>query len=295
MKDSMPLVTIGIPFYNPGTYIIETLQSVYDQSYQNIELVLYNDGSTDESYSLVLEWLGETKERFSNVIVVNGSVNKGVGHGCDILFKKASGLYFQMAGADDLLYSDKISSQVDILQRNPDYALTYANMDRIDEKGNCFPETYFDHQKFPSFTNDIPPSGNIFGKLIRENFIPASSVLARRSVIETIGGYDATLKSEDWDMWLRIAKHYKIRGETGVVGAYRILPGSAMHSSKNKVFVLESLNVALVKHRGISKEIDGIIDEHVYKNTIEMYRLGYISRRWSRRLFTCKRGLKPIA
>ena len=239
MSCSRPLVSIGIPFYNPGGYIIDTLQSVYDQDYHNIELVLYNDGSTDGSFCLAQEWLGLKKERFTNTVVVNETENKGVGHACDTLLKKSSGEYFQMVGADDLLYRYKISAQVDFLGHNRDYALTYGNMDRIDEKGKCFPENYFDHQKFFTFKNAIPPSGNLFAELIRENFIPASSVLVRKSVIEAIGGYDRTLRSEDWDMWLRIAKHFKIRGQTGVVGAYRILPGSAMHSSINKIFVLE--------------------------------------------------------
>lgn len=294
MSIEFPLVTIAIPFFNPGSYIIDTLESVYNQNYFNIELILYNDGSTDESYDLVLEWTEHKKNRFSRLELINEQENRGVGYACVVLLGKSYGCYFQMLGADDLLYPEKIYAQVQILNNNSDYAMIYGNMDRIDDEGIKFEEEYFSYQNFFTFDKAKPVSGNLFNQLIQENFIPASSVLVRKSAIEEVGGYDAALKSEDWDLWLRIAERYKIIGANMIFGAYRILPTSAMHSSKNKIFVLESLNEALVKHKGSSKEIDAIIEEHLYKHTVEMYRLGHISKKWANRLYTYKPGLKPI-
>ncbi|MCW3110663.1 MAG: glycosyltransferase [Segetibacter sp.] len=294
MINPLPLVTIGVPFYNPGSFIIDTLESVYNQSYTNIELILYNDASTDHSYNLVLNWIRNKRQRFFNLSVIDAEFNKGVGYACDVLLKKSSGVYFQMLGADDLIYHDKIAWQVKLLSHNSDYAMVYGNMDRINETGTKFGEDYFTYQQFSTFNGEHPPSGNIFKELVKENFIPASSVLVRKSVIEAVEGYDTTLRSEDWDLWLRISKHYKIYGQNNIVGAYRILSTSAMHSSKNKIYVLESLNEAIVKHKGISKTINTTINRHLYKNTIEMYRLGYISKKWAARLYTYKLGIKPL-
>lgn len=295
MNESLPLVTIAIPFYNPGSYIIDTLHSIYQQDYGNIELILYNDGSVDDSNTLVTNWIEGAKQRFHNVILLQGITNKGVGHACDVLLQKSTGLYFQMLGADDLVYSNKITRQVNYLQHHPACALIYGNMDRIDEKDSKYQQDYFTYQQFRTFKNNTPPSGAIFADLVKENFIPASSVLVRKSVIEAVGGYDASLKSEDWDLWLRISKLYQVCGERDIVGAYRILPTSAMHASKNKIFVLESLNAALVKHKGISTTINREINDHLYNNTIEMYRLGYISKKWAKQLLSYKIGIKPFA
>ncbi|GEO07622.1 glycosyltransferase [Segetibacter aerophilus] len=294
MSNAMPLVTIAIPFFNPGSYVIETLDSVYNQSYSNIQLILYNDGSTDNSLGLIHKWLEHKNDRFKNLVVIDEKVNKGVGYGCDIMFRRSSGIYFQMLGADDLIYSDKISNQVQLLDQNIECGMVYGNMNRINENGSNLGKDYFTWQRFATFAEENPPSGSIFNQLIQENFIPASSVLIRKSVIEEVGGYDSKLKSEDWDLWLRIAKRYKVIGVNELFGAYRILPTSAMHSSRNKIHVLESLNEALVKHQGISKGIDTVIKRHLYKNTIEMYRLGRISKRWANNLYTYKTGIKPL-
>src|SRR4051812_42529015 len=111
MNESLPLVTIAIPFFNPGSYIIDTLDSIYQQDYGNIELILYNDGSVDDSNRLVKDWITGKKQRFHNLILLQGITNKGVGHACGMLLQKSSGPYFQMLGADDLVYSNKIRRQ----------------------------------------------------------------------------------------------------------------------------------------------------------------------------------------
>src|SRR4051794_26500170 len=123
MITTAPLVSIGIPFYNAGLYIIESLESVYDQRYNDIELVLYNDGSTDDSCDQIQKWLKRKGERFSKVIFINAKENNGVGFACHVLLNKSSGTYFQMLGADDLLYSDKVFCQVDFLNSHHEYAM----------------------------------------------------------------------------------------------------------------------------------------------------------------------------
>ncbi len=145
-----PLVTIGIPFYNAEPYIIATLESVRAQTYDNIELVLINDCSPDKSQPVVGGWLNANGGCFSDVILLNNKVNKGVAYSCRELQNNANGKYFTKLDADDIIFPNKISVQVSFLEKNPDVGMVYSNTTRIDANGVELPEDYFTHQKFSS-------------------------------------------------------------------------------------------------------------------------------------------------
>src|SRR4051812_6630709 len=100
MPEDKPLVSVGIPVYNAEKYILQTLESVKVQTYKNIELLLVNDCSPDNSSSIVSAWVSMNKGRFSKVIQISNETNRGVAYSCKVLERCASGKYFTKLDAD---------------------------------------------------------------------------------------------------------------------------------------------------------------------------------------------------
>ena len=273
-----PLVTIGVPFYNAQDYIINTLNSIKVQTYPNIQLILVNDCSTDESLKRVKEWLVQNCNVFVEIILLENSENRGTSYSCKKIEESSKGTFFSKLDADDLIHTKKIATQVDYLLEHPHIALVYSNTLLIDSQGKIMDEDYFSNQKFMYVSDKIGPSGQVFDKLLREDFIPNSSVMIRKSILDEVGGYDETLFTEDWDLWLRITKLYPIAFMNGYFSSYRIHPQSVMRKSTSLAKMYWSCCKAVLKHRNISKRYDKIIAKHLHTYVIGMYRLGVIDK-----------------
>jgi glycosyltransferase involved in cell wall biosynthesis len=271
-----PLVSIGVPYYNSQNYIIHTLESIRSQTYDNIELLLINDCSFDNSRTIVDEWLSVNSSRFSNVIQIVNAQNKGLAYSCRALQNASNGIFFSKLDSDDVILPNKIEEQVKYLDANPEVAMVYSNTLLIDSNGVLSPEDYFARQNFATVVDNIGPSGLVFHQLLIEDFIPNPSVLIRKNILESSEGYDESLFNEDWDLWLRIAKNHPIHFMKGFYSQYRIHPESMMRKSSSLVKVYASCIKALLKHRDISKQFDKIIAKHLYTYTIGMYRFGVI-------------------
>ena len=274
----MPLVTIGVPVYNSQAFIIETLESIKFQTYQNIQLIIVDDCSTDKSLEIVKNWLQVNSQIFKIVTLIRNDENMGISYSCKMMEKKAEGVFFSLLGADDLLKPNKIDIQVQYLIENPHVALVYSNTLLIDNQGILMQNDYFKVQCFSCINDNIGPSGFVFDKLIVEDFIPASSVLVRKNILDSVGGFDETLFVEDWDLWLRICKTYPIHFMGGYYSLYRIHQDSVMRKKSLLVKVYLSSCKAVLKHRNLNKEFDRIIAMHINRYTIGMYRLGVINK-----------------
>ncbi|MCW3079603.1 glycosyltransferase [Segetibacter sp.] len=274
-----PLVSIGVPYYNSQNYIFDTLESIKNQTYENIELLLINDCSPDNSQAIVDNWLDVYRNRFANVVQIVNPANRGLAYSCKELEKVAKGIFFSKLDSDDIILPGKIAKQVNFLLAHPNIALVYSNTMLIDEKGNLLSEDYFAKQNFSTVVNKMGPSGSVFHQLLIEDFIPNPSVLIRKSILDSAGGYDETLFNEDWDLWLRIAKTHPVGFMEGFYSQYRIHSESMMRKSSSLVKVYASSIKALLKHAHISKEFDKVIAKHLFTYTIGMYRFGIIDRR----------------
>lgn len=272
----MPLVTIGVPFYNVQNYIVETLESIKIQTYPNIQLIIVDDCSTDNSLSVVNNWIKENKYIFSEIILIENKENKGTSFSCKKLEESAQGIFFCKLDADDLISSNKIATQVEFLLENQEVALVYSNTLLIDSCGKLMQEDYFDVQNFLNVIDKVGPSGFLFDHLFAECFIPNSSVMIRKNILSSIGGYDASLFTEDWDLWLRLSKQHPIAFMEGYFSSYRIHPQSVMRQNSTLAKMYRSCCKAVLKHGGVSKKHDKLIAKHLYTYTIGMYRLGTI-------------------
>jgi len=188
-----PLVSILVPSYNHSSFVEDTIKSILAQTYENVELIVIDDGSTDNSADII-ERLA-TDAKFTYIC----QHNHGVAATLNQALSLATGKYISLCASDDIYFSDKIATQVQYLEQYPEYGMCYG-------KVLCFNES-IDH------TWEYPTSNKkdwVYDDLLHGCFIPAPSTFIRRDVIEEVGGFDETLWIEDWDLWLRISLKYPI-------------------------------------------------------------------------------------
>jgi glycosyltransferase involved in cell wall biosynthesis len=211
-----PLVTVLVACYNQASYVEECLESIKSQTYQNLELIIIDDCSGDNSATVINDWL--TREQVSATLIVH-DVNRGICRTFNEALALANGKYVSILAADDVYLADKIETQVAMFEELPEtVGVIFSDAWRIDEGGSLLPDKFISlHRKFESV-----PEGRIFGDLLEGNFIPAPSALVRRSCYQTIGVYDESLVYEDYDMWLRISREYDFAFSPMISAKYRV-------------------------------------------------------------------------
>jgi glycosyltransferase involved in cell wall biosynthesis len=219
----MPEISIIIPAYNAERTIEETIQSVQQQTFQDFELIVIDDGSNDRTKELVQNIQDERLQIFS---YENGGLpvarNRGISH--------ASGEFVAFLDADDLWTPDKLELQLAVLKQHPEAGVAYS-------------WTYFmdvNAQKARSFlpSPQYAFAGNVYAQLLVSDFIHSgSNTLIRKQAIEAVGGFDPALKScEDWDYWLRIAASWHFV----VVPKYQIMYRRTSGAMSSKVEVMKA-------------------------------------------------------
>ena len=227
-KAERPVVSVLVGCYNQARYVEECLDSVLNQTYDNIELIIVDDCSQDESVSTIERWL-ETKQ--VSAIFIKHQENHGICRTFNDALRQAKGRYISVLAADDVYLPDKIERQVDMMETlPPKVGVVYSDSWQMDVHGNPLPEKFIDaHRRFDSM-----PEGNIFPVLLNGNFIPAMAALIRRECFDTVGLYDEELVYEDFDMWLRLARHYDFAFSPDIFVKYRIVPESVTRALLRK-------------------------------------------------------------
>ena len=287
-------VSIAIPVYNSSEYILSTLESVKNQDYPTIELLIYDDFSNDQSCNIIANWLSNNAYRFTNVFFEKGNVNKGVSFAGQLLLSHSTGNYFQLLGADDILMPSKISNQILSLQKNNHFSMVYSNAFRIDKFGDRLDKNYFEYQQFKSIDSGMGPSGDLYNNLIVENFIPAPSFLAIRNELINIGGYDAELRIEDWDLWLRLSEKHQIGFIDSIDVEYRIHDKQTIHNKVYLSSIFKSYLIMINKHYGFDSQNDIVLRSHFHKYAIGMYRYGDINLKYLFQNFLLNKSLKSL-
>jgi len=190
MKNEIhPLVSVVVSCYNHESYIKESLLSVLNQSYQNIELIVFDDGSVDKSADIIdtlSKEHGFFFQRQEN-IGFTPTLNKAI--------KICKGKYIAFLGSDDLFFEDKIEKQVQFLEDRDDIAVCGGNMVFIDAEGEILEK----QKKKPySEVGFITIFNN------RKAGPPASSAMIRLDVLREVGGYDPKIGLEDLYIWMKI-------------------------------------------------------------------------------------------
>ncbi|MDZ7339514.1 MAG: glycosyltransferase [candidate division KSB1 bacterium] len=186
----MPCVSVIIPAYNSELYIRETIDSVLQQTFKDLEVIVVNDGSTDQTASIVKAL---TDDRIHLISKANG----GTASARNLGIRNSTGKYIQLLDADDLILPDKLARQVELLDSNPCVDVVYSSF------------RYFYHDRCDLYAPDWlrPPSDDPYRELVRGSIFPPNAALFRREIAERVGMFNTNLISaEDWDFWIRVAR-----------------------------------------------------------------------------------------
>ena len=291
--NKFPLVTIGIPNYNYGHYIAETLNSVIGQSYHNIELIIVDDCSTDNSVEVIENWITRYQGNI-RIKFIKNKLNIGLTKVCNLVLLHASGIYFQVLDADDILLPEKIKLQVELLQSATNAAFIYSNISVIDEKGKIISSDYLGTI---GYDKNCMPQGNLFEDLIAFNFIPLPSVLVKTECARKIGGFDESLQVQDYYMWLRLSESYEALYLNEITGKYRVhetsMSNSALTNPKSNDSVLA---IKYKYYHTCNNTGKAIIRKNIYNSVPYLYKNASPSARyWLKQNLLLNPGLKSFA
>lgn len=220
IMDQQPLVSVIALCYNHAPYVIECLDSIRKQTYKPLELIIVDDSSMDSSVSLIRRWISENKIDCKTIF---HNTNLGVCKSLNEALLITRGEFFSIIATDDVWLENKIELQMKVFQASSENTgVIYSDAYRIDEKGEFLDSMFIQsHRKFSE-----EPRGDIFSILLKGNFIPAPSVLIKRSCFDKVGNYDEELCYEDYDMWIRMASLYEFAFCPQVCTKYRVLQNS---------------------------------------------------------------------
>jgi glycosyltransferase involved in cell wall biosynthesis len=205
--NSQPLVSVIVPCYNHEAYVAECIQSVLNQSYSNIELIVIDDGSKDNSVEVI------QKLRSSHPFIFETQKNKGLSATLNkAITTYATGKYIAIIASDDFWDVHKIKLQVNFMEKHPEMAMCCSKAAIVNQTSEIIGE--FDAKSFRvpySFSNIA----------LGKSFVAAVTVLTKKEIYDSVGLFDETLLIEDLDMWLRIADVYPIGYINEVTAFYR--------------------------------------------------------------------------
>jgi glycosyltransferase involved in cell wall biosynthesis len=203
------MISVIIPNYNQQKYIRDALQSVFTQTHRDFEVIVIDDGSTDESKKIIDEYGDEVRYIWQENKGLAGARNTGI--------KAARGEFVAFLDADDIWLPTYLETMQQLIAQHPEGTLYYCGAQCIDNEGNRLPQIV--GQPIPAGTN---PEA-MYQFLLRSNFLIPSTITVRRDVLLDAGLFDEALRyCEDIDLWLRIAADHVFVGTASSHVLYRI-------------------------------------------------------------------------
>jgi len=194
----MPDVSVVIPTYNRQRLVQDTIDSVLRQTFTDLELIVVDDGSTDDTGRI----LGERyASRIHYVYQENQGESVARNHGIDL----AMGRYIAFVDSDDLWHPDKLKRQIEVLEALPEVGMISTQAHWINYEGM--------HLKQLPHGHDRKSETIFWSDLVLDNVVAGggSSAVVRRTCFDHVGGFDRRIRfGEEWDLWLRLARHYLI-------------------------------------------------------------------------------------
>lgn len=211
-----PLVSVICLCYNQSRFVKAALDSIINQSYEAIQLIIVDDGSSDNSKEVIQEWL----RNHLDIPFVDNPQNLGSTAAFNKGLALAHGKYIIDLAADDMLIEDRVARQVDFFERQlPTTGVIYSNGQYIGENDQLL------HVHFNG-AGLTPFEGNIYEKVIDTYFIPTPTMMMKKEVLDELGGYDESLAYEDFDFWVRSARNWSYAYQPEVLTLIRLVKGS---------------------------------------------------------------------
>ncbi len=210
-----PLVTVYITNYNYGKYIRQAIESVLSQTFQDFELIIIDDGSTDNSKDIIEEYANNPK------IKIIYQQNKGLNVTNNIALKVAKGKYIMRLDADDFLHPEALEKMVTALEKDNELGLVFPDYYIVDAEGNIINE--FKRHSFDKEVSllDMPAHG--------------ACTMIRKSFLKRLGGYDEQYRCQDgYELWIKFINRYKVNNINEPLFYYR-RHGNNLTTNEDKI------------------------------------------------------------
>lgn len=249
-------VTIMIPVYNGANYLKEAIESALAQTYKNTEVIVINDGSTDN---------GKTKaiaESFGNKIKYYEKENGGVSTALNLGIKKATGDYICWLSHDDLYYPNKVERQMEEITKYDENTILFSDFDLINENGVKFDEIHYNHKlatKKPDYA-------------VLRGMIGGITLLIPKKAFEETGEFKVELRcTQDYDMWFRMLDKYKFIHMQENLTMTRIHRNQDTNTSPRVISEGNPLWISMIKEYPQEKKIALEGSEYLFYREMENY------------------------
>ncbi|AHG74143.1 Glycosyl transferase, group 2 [Mannheimia sp. USDA-ARS-USMARC-1261] len=241
---NMPLVSVVIPCYNHERYVQECIQSVIDQTYQNIELIIIDDGSRDHSVEKINQLIEKCKNRFVR-FEFRYRENKGLSKTLNEAIDWCRGKYFCAIASDDKMLPYKTELQVQFLETHTDVVAVFGGINQIDDDSQVVRTIYPKSHYY------------VFDEIARfEHTLPAPTQMLRLDALRKIGKYHPEIRLEDWYSYLKLTQDGSTIAVIGdIICDYR---RHEKNTSKNMNLMMEKIDIIKLVTKDYDKYLGDI-------------------------------------
>ena len=261
-----PRVSVVLATYNYGRYLGSALESALAQTMSDLEIIVIDDGSTDETKQVIAPYLGNARIRYYDTEHQGQPAAKNAG------IRLARTPIVAFLDADDLWLPTKLEKQLALFAANPALGVAYSRRILIDEQGRHL-----------QFQQPELPRGNVLASMFRNNFICFSSAVVRREVLEEAGLFDENLAlAIDYDLWLRIARRYSFDYVNEPLVKYRTGHASLSRRTEERLKTAAAIMDRFLDHHSGRKVLDPALIRRAQAETYYEIALAIRKRsRWS--------------
>lgn len=231
---SGPIVSIVTPTFNRAKYIRLAVESVLAQTERRWELLIVDDGSTDDTATVLQPYLSDPR---INYIYQS---NRGQSAARNVALDKARGAYVGFLDSDDIWFPEKLERQLQLFERHPDAHIVHGDETTIDENGDEI-----------SRKNMRRYSGRITPQLLADNSVSITTALVRRECFDVMGGFDPKYGvADDYELWLRFSARYSFLYDPGLVAGYRVMPDQISSDKRRRFAANERIILDFLERHG---------------------------------------------
>lgn len=210
------MVSVVMAVYNGQEYLNIAIDSILLQTYENLELVIVDDGSTDHSRSIIESYKDpRIKYYWQKNRGLAAALNRGI--------SRSTGKYIARMDADDISHPDRLKKQVTYLEKNKNIALLGTSFNIVDDNNCTIGHSYH-----------LDRNEDLQIEFLVRNPFGHGTIMVRRNIIAKVGGYDENQPIEDYDLWWRIAKNHEVANLSDSLYGWRVVASGISHGSSDK-------------------------------------------------------------